>query len=302
MKTKYERGEKMKKVLIYGTMAVVCVTGMFALTGCSKDDQTSPKVDNEGTSVVQETAKEIVLSDKIDVWPNGVYDYYGLPAYTAGTVVYAQPNSEIGNVFINTTMDEFDAYVKTIESKGFRYGESSRGDNSITGKILDKNTGKGYYITVEYVEGNTYNVNGEEKPYTLRMCVEKMEYEPEDIQADLMKEFGLTNDDILPKFAKVNRAYTEEMGADTSVRFKFDFDVIITEGFYKEYNKQMLEACKKVSDDKKVYDNSGAEINVDDVNEVVMKWTYTVAGKTYKIYFCEMPTIGGSLHMLIETK
>ncbi len=292
----------MKKVLIYGTMAVVCVTGMFALTGCSKDDQTSQKVDNEGTSVVQETAKEIVLSDKIDAWPSGVYDYYGLPAYTAGTLVYARENSKEGDVYIDTTLEEFDAYIKTVESKGFRYSEYTRRDGMALGYIYDKELGKGYRICVEYYPDGSVDVLKESKSYTLRFIVENVPYEEKNIQKDLMIEYGLTDEDIMPKGVNICSATAEPSMSDLQINFKFDFDSGVTEEQYLEYNKQMLEACKNVADDKKVYDNSGAEINIKDVSEVVMKWTYTVNGKTYKIYFCEMPKIGSSLHMLVETK
>lgn len=292
----------MKKVLIYGTMAVVCVTGMFALTGCSnKEESAGGEVDKSGTAVV-ETVKEIVLSDATDKWPSGVYDYYGLPEYTDGTLVYTKPNSDKAEVYYNTTVENFDIYLQKITAKGFRFSEITRKDDTIVGHIYDKEQGKGYRINVEIFPNSEVNINGTNTPYALLMYVEKMDYSEKNIQENLMTKFGLSNEDIMPKTISVVEATAEEVGTDTQIRLAVDFDSGLTDKEYLEYNKQIINACKNVAEDGKVYDKGGAEIDVNSLEEACLRFSYTYNGKAHTIYFCEMPKIGASLHMLVEVK
>lgn len=293
----------MKKVLIYGTMAVVCVTGMFALTGCSnKEESVGGEKDKTGTTVVEESRpKEIVLSDASDKWPAGVYDYYGIPEYTSGTLVYAQPNSNLGEVYFNTTLDEFDAYIKDIEAKGFRYAETARIPNSsiVKGKIFDKETGKGYYIVVDFME-KSMPLGGENKTFNLQFMVQNDGYPEKNVPEDIVKDFGLTNEDILPKDKDVYVLKKEDYGTQTKISLDLGFDASVTDKEYEEYQNQLVDACAKISENG-LLNEKGETVNADTLKkDLALSWQYTFGGKTYKIMFNSNHNIGDGLGFMIK--
>ena len=48
------------------------------------------------------------VTNETNKWPSGVYDVYGIPKCTSGKLVYAMPNSEVGEVFAITLLKNVD--------------------------------------------------------------------------------------------------------------------------------------------------------------------------------------------------
>lgn len=292
----------MKKVLIYGTMAVVCVTGMFALTGCSnKEGSAGGESDKSGTTVVEESRPtEIILSDATDKWPSGVYDYYGIPEYTSGSLVYARPNNKYGDVYYQTTMDELDSYLKNVTNKGIRIDEKAKTDSYASYYMFDKDAGKGFYVSVEF-ENKKVDVNGESKDYNLYMSICEDAYPEKNIQKDLLVDYGFSDEEIIPQNVEVLTAEVLNYGAEKKVEFRTGFDVSVTEEDNKAYHAQIVDACAKLSDDGKLENLEGEKVSAQEVkDDFTTVWKYTINGKTHKINFTVQTGIGVSYNFVIQ--
>ena len=291
----------MKKVLIYGTMAVVCVTGMFALTGCSKSDE-NVKEEVSGVETVEEAKRptEIVLSDNSSAWPSGVYDFYGIPEYKDGTIVYSRPNSKYGDVYIKTTLEDLDNYIKDVKTKGIRVDEKNKTDTTAKYKMFDKETGKGFYVEVTF-ESKTIDTGSEVKDYDLYMSICEDEYPEKNIQTNLLAEYGFKDEDITPKNVEIFNAEVLNYGSQKKVEFRPGFDVTVSEENNKAYHAQIVDACASLSDDGNLENMDGEKVTPQEAkDEMLAVWKFTSGGKKYKINFTIQSGIGVTYNFLIQ--
>lgn len=294
----------MKKALICGTLAVVCVTGMFTLTGCSKKGEEGDVSAKAGTSSVQESAKEVKVSKDTSKWPSGVYDYYGIPEYKYGTFVYAEEEAKDGKVYFDTTFDDAKKYLTELEGKGLRYSILMEGSNKnfLYAKICASEPGKGFYVFFELETGERYvDVNGEDVKYTMCMNVREETYPEKNIPDNIATSYGLSNDAFLPKGVEIYEAKITTEDEVTKVEFDAGFDILISEDMVKTYHSQLIDECVKASDNGKITDYYNRAITVEKAKEdFVFGWNYTVGGKTYKVTFGQDVGLGVGYRVIFE--
>lgn len=291
----------MKKGLIYGTMAVVCVTGIFTLTGCSKDEQIVKESENEEIGFVEESRPtEIILSEATDAWPAGVYDYYGIPAYKSGTVIYASPKSETGRVYIRTTADELVKYLNDLEKTGIRVHTKTKTDSYQSYNLYDKNPGKGFYVVVDFEEKTEF-LGGSDVTYNLYFSIVEEQYPEKNIQKDILLDYGFKDEDIIPKNVEIFNAELQNYGSQKRVEFRPGFDVSVTEDDNKAYHAQIVDACARISDDGNLENLEGEKVTPQKIkDDFTNVWKFTTGGKTYKINFTIQSGVGVTYNFVIQ--
>lgn len=297
---------------------------LISLTGCSNDNETLVIETNNEDEFVQEIKAE--TSGDYTKWPSGVYNAYGIPEYTYGEVTFAVPYSEKGEVCLNTSITELRAYINLLLTKDFKISESDLKElneynpmdeidleEGLSGTIYAPTKGAGYTISYSYREEpnesviTAYSFENMTEDYTYKsncsFALSIEEYPEENIEKDLLIEYGLTDEDVLPKF----KVYVAEKGSAYDDRavifFDFGYDSNNSQEDINAYRLQIAKACEKISDDGKIYNYSGNDIvNVDD-DFSSPAFVYKYKGVDYRVV-CEIGVglTGGTGCIVIENK
>lgn len=273
----------MRKLL---TLALVC-TMAFSLAACGGGEKVSGK-----------ESESVKLSSATDKWPVGVYSPFGIPEYTAGSIVYSVPNDERGEVYINTTREEMISYIDGLIEKGFHMNERTYEDLKTrkweSFQIYFPKHGGKYALYCSYNwenEGKGSNVElyDENKDdyfyidYNLYFSIYESSQPEGWNKKDILTYAGLTDDMIMIEDAQniVDEITTSYYGNTTTkgIDINFAFDYNLTMDFVIEYENKLVNACKSMADDGKVMGLFG-ELNMDEVKEKgCSAWTYTYQGK-----------------------
>ncbi len=299
---------------------------LVGLTGCSNESENATtETSNEDEVMQEDEGIKIETSGDYTKWPSGVYNAYNIPEYTFGEVGFAVPYSETGEVYLNTSLTELRAYINLLTAKDFKISESDMKqlneydptdeydyEERISGTIYAPTKGAGYTINYSFSAKTSeqtitaYSFEGMTEDYTFTLncsfSISEEEYPEENIGKDLLTEYGLTDEDVLPKF----KVYVAEKNVDderTIVFFDYGYDSNLSEEEVNAYKLQIAKACEKVADDGKVYSSSGEETLSVDENFVNSVFVYKYKDVEYRVV-CEIGVglTGGTGCIVIENK
>lgn len=300
----------MKKKIFKDVLIFIMLIVLLALTGCEEKEEKS-----ESKTVKMQNAieyyeiekKDVIVTADTNKWPSGVYDVYGIPKCTQGKLVYAMPNSEIGEVFYKATITDFKAYVNKLMDAGFRMNSNHLAtinkapkDLSMEVKIYSPNVGDGYVLNIVYTnKDNGKGVDalikadpekGIDKDaeffYNMYIKVEPKAYSKKLVHDDLLTYYGISNEVMTPKFDFATIIRDAKNPEAVTIKIDIGYDRTITEDDILNYKRQIAEEIQKVSDDKKIYTYDGEEISVDDFVEFKLhELQYNYKGKSYLMLF-----------------
>lgn len=307
----------MKKKILKDLLIFIVLICLLALTGCEEKE-----VKTENKTVKMQNAIEYYEIEKKDVtvtadtnkWPSGVYDEYGIPKCTQGKLVYAMPNSEIGEVFYKATAADLKAYVNKLIDAGFRMNSNHLAtinkapkDLNMEIKIYSPNVGDGYVLNIVYTnKDNGKGVDalikadpekGIEKDaeffYNMYIKVEPKAYSKKLVHDDLLTYYGISNEVMTPKFDFATIIRDAKNPEAVTIKIDIGYDKTITEDDILNYKRQIAEEIQKISDDKKIYTYDNEEISVDNFIDFRLdELNYNYKGKSYLMLFELTPEIG----------
>lgn len=151
----------MKKKVLKDVLIFIALIIVLTLTGCEKKEEKIQEAKTvklpKAIEYYEIEKKEVSVTNESNKWPSGVYDVYGIPKCTSGKLVYAMPNSEVGEVFIKGTPNDLKAYVNKLIDAGFRMNSNHLAiinkvpkDLNMETKIYSPNVGDGYVLNIVY--------------------------------------------------------------------------------------------------------------------------------------------------------
>lgn len=322
----------MKQKLKYLFIICLLTVMMFSLTACdNKEPENADKVDEQAAA---ESNEEKVETKKVNVssdhtkWPVGVYDVYGIPEYTAGTLVFAAPNDELGRVYYSTTFNELKNYINLLLDKGFRISEEDKDDldnydptdpflyGGLNGTIYAPEKNAGFVLNYGFSEESTtqtmysyeYDMetfeNGSDSvvaPFNMSLYIELKENSKKETDKDLFVKYGVTDEYAIPKFDYnfFKKQEEDDENYDVAVVY-FGYDSAITTEDAVSYMIQLQKACKAIADDGKLYDSRN-EKEIEIVEEGVdSAFTYIYQGTVYRVMIEKNSNIGESSAVVFE--
>lgn len=317
----------MKKKVLKDVLIFIALIIVLTLTGCEKKEEKIQEAKTvklpKAIEYYEIEKKEVSVTNETNKWPSGVYDVYGIPKCTSGKLVYAMPNSEVGEVFIKGTPNDLKAYVNKLIDAGFRMNSNHLAiinkvlkDLNMETKIYSPNVGDGYVLNIVYTnKDNGKGVDalikadpekGIEKDveflYNLYIKVEPKAYSKKLVHDDLLTYYGISNEIMTPKFEFATMTRNTKDPAAVSILLDIGYDRTITEDDILAYKRQIVEEVQKVSDDKKIYTYNDEEISVDEfIDYRLEELKYNYKGKSYSILF-ELSTEVGEVFAITLLK
>ena len=263
----------------------------------------------------------VTLSNATDQWPSGVYNAYGIPEYKAGKVIYAYPEDESGNVFIQTTREDLLAYIDGLLAKGFRMSEGDYermqerswesfeiyfpdygGAYAIEGNFSFENDGKGNSSTL-------YDDDGNEEAFYYNLSLYMANHGlPEGwTRKDLLSAIGISDDVLI--FPGANKSVgsidvTFSMADPVNIMFEIDFtfDYNLTKAFWTPYTLKLAQAFIDASDDGKILETFTQEpIDLAAKQEDgVPGFLYNYNGKMFMVQMAGESGYGEGLTIIVQ--
>lgn len=316
----------MKKTITYILVAIILIFSLICLTGCGNSEQITNSEENSVNAENSEKV-EVVTSGEYKKWPSGVYNAYGIPEYTYGEVVFAEPYSENGSVHLNTTITELRSYVNLLITKDFKINEENLTslkeynpnpdseyelEKELRGTIYAPKEGAGYTISYAYrakpyegmIPANSFeNITEDyEYEYNCSLYINIEEYPEENIESDLLTKYGLSNEEILPTF-KIYEAEKNDSSRMDVVFMNMGYDSYHSEEEIKSYKLQLANAFEKSSDDSKIYDYSGESvISTDEEKKELNAFVYKYEGTDFLVVLEMYAGYSANMYIRIENK
>lgn len=310
---------KNKNIIKYALLVIIMLFMLLALTACSNNEEnTGTEVNPEEQVSSGSEERKIETTGDYTKWPAGVYAAYGVPEFTGGTIGFAEPYNENGNVYIKTDINNLRAYIYLLKTKGFRISESDEkslkaydptdefyAEQGISGTIYAPTQGAGYTISYSYQEKvyeqtvPPYSFENMEEEYTFEsnctFSISIEEYPEENIESDLLTEYGLSNEDVLPKFKTFIAERNRDNEKVARVHFDFGYDSSNSEEDVAAYKLQVANACERIADDGKIYNNKGDEVITSEEDKKGMySFVYKYQGVEYRVVLELFYGLGGS--------